>query len=1056
MECASCSTDNPSSFRHCGACGYLLRATPCDACGFSTPLPFTYCGNCGTSLDLSKGAQSEERKLATVLFADVVDFTTLAEDNDPELMARSVDAAFRRLSDIVVAHGGTIDKYIGDSVMAVFGVPAAHHDDAERAVAAALAIQCADTGLGFSVGVNTGEVMVMAMGGGALTVMGDAVNVAARLEKAANRGEVLVGPITVELTEARISYRDRPPMTLKGKRQAVEVRQAVALRDVPVVPELASTPLVGRAEELEFLLAQWRRVGSLRRAGVVLVTGDPGIGKTRLLDELVMNVGDQAYVVRSTYPPYGGAGGLRVGGDIVSQLGPSDDEAVRARVRSLAGEVDATLRGFDATALRQEQLWALRRLTEDRCASRRVLLLIEDVHMASTSIELLTSVVARLADLPVLVVFAGRPEGRWLGSFPMASTVRLTPLSLADTTSLGAKWGNSADTDETVARLSGGNPLFLRELMAFAAQQPDRRGQGLPVSLRAVLAARLDGLGSHERSALQDLSVIGDLATVDQLVALGGVAASEGIAALTISGLVRHRPDGTLRITEPLLREVAYDALPLASRADRHLRFAELSVSSSDRARHLERASAHAPDDVSLRERAASALADAGVEALDASRPTEGVALLQRAVSLGHRRPEALLRLADAHVASDRREALSVLELVPESTGDDRVDAERTLVLANALVDDDIDAALAAFDEAGRRWQALGDRVKEGWSHSNKGVALFMRGRMAEAEHEIGEGLELFRTEGYRTGEMAAVSFRALVRPDHPDVETWLHESVAYAAELGDRSRHLFALVSLAWHHYLRCRLGGAEDAVTAEAWIGEAITLATELGVGDSLLQGLCLRANLARNAGRLAQARELVAQARRVGRIESIGERALLRAVAASVESGAAFETFDATDPFTSIAAVIQLETALFEGRFEEFLTKNLLPARQNLGRLEAFVGYASAAAGLSIVGRFDEAEAMATAAAIAGANSNAPLAATAARAVLSECAFRRGDRESALALLETGEATHSGLVGALRLRASALLGEPGALVQLRAVADALRAPGLLEGIPISIVTI
>ena len=1051
MECAHCRTDNPSSFRYCGACGQLLPATPCDACGFATSLPFTFCGNCGSTLDLAKGAQSEERKLATVLFADVVDFTTMAEDSDPEFMARAVDAAFRQLSDIVVAHGGTIDKYIGDSVMAVFGVPTAHDDDAERAVAAALAIEAADTGLGFSVGVNTGEVMVMAMGGGAVTVMGDAVNVAARLEKAANRGEVLVGPITVELTQARINYRERPPMALKGKRQPVEVRQAISLRTTPVLGESALTPLAGRAEELEFLLAQWRRVGSIRRAGVVLVTGDPGIGKTRLLDELVAKVGEQAFIVRSVYPPYGGVGGLRVGDDIVTQLGPSDDEAVQARVRSLAGDVDPTLRGFDAAALRQEQLWALRRLTEDRCAIRPVLLLIEDVHMASTGIELLTSVVARLADLPVLVIFAGRPEGRWLGSFPMASTVRLTPLSNVDAAALARGWNGGESVDDAVIRLSGGNPLFLRELLAFASQKHDAvLPRNLPVSLRAVLAARLDGLSSAERSALQDLAVMGDLATVEQLVSLGGPAATEGITALTNSGLVRHRPDGTLRITEPLLREVAYETLPLSSRTDRHLRVAEISVSPDERARHLAQASGHAPDDERLRERAANALAAAGVNALDSSRPTEGVALLKRAVDLGFREPNTLLRLADAWVNGNHREALAVLQLVPAESGDPRLVAERTLVLANALTDENPTAAFATFDEAAKRWRDLGDPVKEGWSHSNKAVALFMNGRMAEAEVELTEGLELFRSQGYRTGEMAATSFRALIRPDHPDVETWLHESLAYATEMGDRSRHLLALMSLSWHHFLRIRLGGPHEMVEAEAWITEAIAFATELGASGSLLQGLCLGANLARNTGRMSDAREAIAEARRVGPVESAGEQALLRAVAASIEPGGLFEEFTASDPFTSIAAVIQMESALFEGRFEEFVAAGHVPTRHNLGRLEAFVGFGSAAAGMCIIGRLDEAEALGHLAAHAAERSNAPTVSVAARAVLAECAWRRGDHSTAVGLAaDANSRIPGGLAGALTKRTRAVMGDRQAEVDLRADADTLRAPGLMIGV-------
>ena len=224
----------------------------------------------------------EERKLATVLFADVVGFTSLAERTDPEVVARLVDTAFRELGEIVADHGGTVDKYMGDSVMAVFGVPVAHDDDAERAVAAAMAMRHLGGDLVFSIGVNSGEVMATAMGaGGDMTVIGDTVNVAARLEKAAGPGEVLCGRLTTELAGGRIAFRARQPILLKGKQEPVEVWEAVALRPVDADPSATAPPLVGRDDELAFLEAQWRRVCRDRQPQVVVVCGDAGSGKTR-------------------------------------------------------------------------------------------------------------------------------------------------------------------------------------------------------------------------------------------------------------------------------------------------------------------------------------------------------------------------------------------------------------------------------------------------------------------------------------------------------------------------------------------------------------------------------------------------------------------------------------------------------------------------------------------------------------------------------------------------------------------------------------------------------
>lgn len=969
-------------------------------------------------------------------------------------MARIVDASFRQLSDIVVAHGGTIDKYIGDSLMAVFGVPLAHDDDAERAVAAALAIVAADTGLGFSIGVNTGEVMITALAGGSMTVMGDAVNVAARLEKAANHGEVLVGPVTYELTAARVSYRERPQMTLKGKREPVEVRQAVSLRATPVPTDLAPAPLVGRSDDLEFLLSQFRRIANTKRSSVVLVTGDPGIGKSRLLDELAEKVSAKAFVVRSTYPPYGGYGGIRVGGDLVAQLGPSDDPEIQKKVRTLTGEFDQSMAGIDAATLRKEQLWALRRLTEDRAQEQSVIVvLIDDVHMASTSIELLTAFAARISDLPILVVLAGRPEGKWLSSFAMANTLRLSPLSVDDALKLAKLWEPDCPVDERLVRSTGGNPLFLRELLAYARLHPDDSDEHpLPLSLRSVLAARLDGLSQAERSALQDFAVIGDTATVEQLVALGGPPASEGVAGLTNAGLVRHRPDGTLRITEPLLREVAYSALPRATRVERHLRMAELVNRPDDHARHLARAHAMAPDDVSLKQRAADALAAAGLAALDVSRRVEGITMLGQALDLGHRVPASLLRLAESLVDRDRSEALRVLDWIPDPSNDPRIDAERVLIRANALVDIDNEQAFESFDEAAKRFHQTGNLVKEGWAHSNKGVALFMSGRMAESDHELIRALTLFRAEHYRVGELATLSFRSLVRPDHPDVETWLHESLAYSLELGDRSRHLSVLGSLQWHHYLRTRLGGPVETAAARSWTDETLSVAEEFGWTNFLLQGRCLRANMDRMAGDFAAAAAQIADARLIEHIDSVGELAMLEAVAAALTPGTPFRSYEENDPFTSLASVIQMETAVLEGRFDEIIEHLHIPARANLGRRQAEVGLVAAAAGYAQCGQFDLAAAVAGDVLVAAGDPER-LPAVAAQAVLAECAVRTstGTRLStrarnALEALPPLEDTPGGLTGGLVLRAQAFNGDSRARAMLSEVATLLRAPGFL----------
>ena len=263
--CPTCAAPNPRGYLFCGQCGAPLPAGGCPSCGAAITDGQRFCGRCGADLGGAATPPTttavEERKLATVLFADVVGFTSLAERTDPEVVARLVDTAFRELGDIVADHGGTVDKYMGDSVLAVFGVPLAHDDDAERAVAAAMAMRHLGGDLVFSIGVNSGEVMAKAVGaGGAITVIGDTVNVAARLEKAAGPGEVLCGRLTTELAGGRIVFRERQPILLKGKQEPVEVWEAVSLQPVDLEPSTAAPPLVGRDDELAFLQAQWRRV----------------------------------------------------------------------------------------------------------------------------------------------------------------------------------------------------------------------------------------------------------------------------------------------------------------------------------------------------------------------------------------------------------------------------------------------------------------------------------------------------------------------------------------------------------------------------------------------------------------------------------------------------------------------------------------------------------------------------------------------------------------------------------------------------------------------------
>ena len=311
MTCSNCGTENPDRARFCMSCGSALPAA-CPSCGAENPPAAKFCIECGGALSGAPAARPaaaeqppKERRKATVLFADLSGYTAVSERLDPELMKSLVDRSLRRLGDEIERFGGTIDKYIGDNVMGVFGAPIAHEDDPERAVRAGLAMQAAmaeineriaaDVGADFKlrVGINSGEVLAGRVGDG-YTVIGDPVNVAARLQAAADPGTVIVGAITHRLTKAAVEYVELEPLELKGKAEPVPAWEAVrAVVRGRAARSTVTTPLIGRADETQLLLSLFDRVISEARPHLVTVIGPAGVGKSRLLSELTLSIGDR-------------------------------------------------------------------------------------------------------------------------------------------------------------------------------------------------------------------------------------------------------------------------------------------------------------------------------------------------------------------------------------------------------------------------------------------------------------------------------------------------------------------------------------------------------------------------------------------------------------------------------------------------------------------------------------------------------------------------------------------------------------------------------------------
>ncbi|MFZ0666405.1 MAG: adenylate/guanylate cyclase domain-containing protein [Acidimicrobiales bacterium] len=1114
--CGLCGAGNPDGYRFCGRCGSNLAVSVCPSCGEENGADQSFCGQCGASLttfgpsgadggalllarpgmDLSPAPDGgdpieeaserapvatgdgfvhesgilEERKLATVLFADVVGFTSLAERTDPELVTRMVDSAFRRLSQVVQDYGGRVDRYMGDSVMAVFGVPVAHDDDAARAVAAGLAMRELGGDLAFSIGINSGELMAAYVGrANDFTVIGDTVNVAARLEKVATAGEVLCGRLTVDLAHRSATFRERRPMLLKGKSDPVEVWEAIAVREdrgLTADPDKwLGPPLIGRSDELSFLTSQWRRVCHDRRAHVVLICGDAGSGKTRLLGELLKTAERDGTVIRATYPAYGSMGGPRVAAEVSRQLGLAEDEEVNARIRSATGVVDPSLQSVDPSAMRQEQLWAFRRLLFEKSQERPILVAIDDMHRSGDqTLELLSEIANRIDDMPLLTVLVGRSEpSEWLSRFPVATKVPLGALSRQDAKALVAAFaGDKKIAPESIDFLverANGNPLYLRELLVMARDRglfveegdqyrlrdSDAPALSIPASLQALLAARLDALDPAQKLVVQHVAVLGEAATTDQIIALGSPEATLALRALTDVGLLRHGTDGRFDAADPLLREVAYETLPRNVRGELHRRAATTSERPEEKARHLDRAAGYLADDDIVAAEAAEALAEAGEAMVLASRHLDGIRLLERAVDRGCMRTSALLMLARTQSLCGRNDdALETLTKIADDPADPSVAIERDHTAAGSQMFVDPAWAVPRLEKAAERWKELGNAEKHAWAKANSGVALFYLSRMEEAGVALEEALALFESLDDRNGVIATTSFLCLVRPIDKRVPGWLADALEFAEIVGDRSREMTVLTTLAWHHFFRTFCGGGPEYTEAAATTRRMAELAQELGVNDLALQGWSLLAILERMTGRIEEAALCTANLDHIMRGMKPNERWLAWAAIFSVtmakgEWGVTppFPPDSSSDPVTSMATLVVEAELTLSGRVAEALSRFRSSTRPRLGPISDLSDVFPAIS-LVVSGRGPEALPWIERAAQAAAALEAWPALLATKALR---AMVTGD------LSELPEPSYEpgGLADVLILRARALTGDAESKSALRRAVVKLAMPGL-----------
>ena len=608
----------------------------CPNCGESNPARFRLCGYCGTPLVALP--PQEERKTVTIVFSDLKGSTDLGERLDPESLREVMTHYFDVMTDVLRRHGGTIEKFIGDAIMAVFGLPRVHEDDALRATRAALGMTQAlhrlndeleakyGVRLSNRTGVYTGEVVTGDPSSGQRLVTGDAVNTAARLEQAAPTDEVLLGELTYQLVRAAVEVEAVESLALKGKAERVPAYRLLGLTDAAEgMARRQDGPMVGREAEivsLSDLHRQARETGSLRLA---IVIGDAGVGKSRLIREFVEGIAEEAAVVRGRCLPYGEGITFWPLVDAAREAAAIDpDDAPErgiAKLRSLLGDdgvadrIAATIGLVTAQFGVPEIFWATRRLLERLATGRAVIWVIDDIHWAEqTMLDLIVKLVGEV-QAPGLIVCSARHEllehhPDW-ASRPGNLRLVLSPLADADAAQivsnlLGAT-GISADVRAQIVRAAEGNPLYVEQMLSMLIDSGQLRladGRWEPVSdvaeiavppsIHALLAARLDQLSREERAVVEPASVVGaefEQAAVEELApdAVRPQVPAH-LDTMARKHLIRRAPstnieEASYRFMHLLIRDAAYNGLLKRVRAELHERFAEWA-DRQNRARH--------------------------------------------------------------------------------------------------------------------------------------------------------------------------------------------------------------------------------------------------------------------------------------------------------------------------------------------------------------------------------------------------------------------------------------------------------------------------------------
>jgi class 3 adenylate cyclase/tetratricopeptide (TPR) repeat protein len=601
----------------------------CPSCGEENPDRFRLCGYCGTVLIAAQPPPQEVRKTVTIVFCDLKDSTALGDRLDSEALREVLALYFSAMKPVLEGHGGTIEKYIGDAIMAVFGLPRMHEDDAQRAVRAAARMREALAELNVTLraefgvtlenrtGVNTGEVVTGEGGASQRLATGDTVNVAARLEQAAPAGEVLIGESTYRLVRDAAEVVPVEPLTLKGKPEPVPAYRLLSVTEGARNTRPAELPLVGRAREIAALDAELRRSVAGSECRLVTLFGEAGVGKSRLIEEFAESIADEAVVLQSRCLSYGDGITYWPLAEVFRQAAgivPEDsEEDARAKLASHHGEqlADATSRIESVMGLSEQQygkdelFWAVRAVLQELVRRRPLVVVFDDIHWAEpTFLDFIEQLLDASRGVPFLLICAARYElhedrPSFAAGRRAASQIELGDLSREESglvvQNLLGEASLPGPLGRRILRLAGGNPLFIEQMLSMLIDDELLREQAgrwvfsgaaenvsVPGTVAALLGTRLDRLGPVERRVVESASVIGlefSSGAVSVLVQDGGARTDleHPLAALCSKQLIRRAGPAVaddFHFSHILVRDTAYARLLKRTRARLHERFA--------------------------------------------------------------------------------------------------------------------------------------------------------------------------------------------------------------------------------------------------------------------------------------------------------------------------------------------------------------------------------------------------------------------------------------------------------------------------------------------------